>query len=239
MGDPYAELTDLLAPGIDRSRAQHVPFVVAVTGSVAVGKSTTAGIVRDALVDRDPGLRAEVVSSDGFLYPNRVIDGRGLSMRKGFPETYDRDALVAFLTSVKAGDRDVRVPLYSHEAYDVVDEYHVLAVDDVVVLEGLHLIDLSNAIDFAVYVDADEADIERWYVERFLELCESHTFYQQFAGMPRDETVAFARQVWSSINAVNLHEHIQPARRYADAVLDKGPDHTVRRLWRPRDTMHP
>jgi type I pantothenate kinase len=237
VGDPYVELSNLLGPGIERCRAQQVPYVLAITGSVAVGKSTTARLVREALVTRFDGLRAEVVSTDGFLYPNKVIDARGLSVRKGFPETYDRDALLAVLAALKAGARDVRVPLYSHEAYDVLDEYQALERDDVVVLEGLHLIDLSDAIDFTVYVDADEADIERWFVQRFLELRESNSFYRQFAGLPDDETIAFARQVWASINGVNLHEHILPARPFANAVFEKAPDHSVKRLIVNRESM--
>jgi type I pantothenate kinase len=238
VGDPYTELTKLLAPGIERCRAQRVPYVLAITGSVAVGKSTTAMLVRDALVADSSGLTVEVVATDGFLLPNREIDARGLSMRKGFPETYDRSALLAFLTALKSRAHRVRVPIYSHEAYDVLDEHLVLADNhDVVILEGLHLVKLSDAIDFVVYVDAAEQDIEQWYVERFQALRQSHAFYRQFADLSDGELDAFARQVWSSINGVNLHEHILPARQYADAVLEKGPDHTVRRLWRPRETM--
>lgn len=238
MADPYPELTTLLAPGIERCRALRVPYVLAITGSVAVGKSTTAMLVRDALLAESQGLTVEVISTDGFLLPNREIDARGLTMRKGFPETYDRDALLAFIAALKSRAHDVSVPVYSHEAYDVLDERQEIADDDdVVILEGLHLVELSDAIDFVVYVDAAEGDIEQWFVERFRVLSLSHAFYRQFANLPPDELDALARQVWSSINGVNLRDHILPARNYADAVLEKAPDHTVRRMWRPRETM--
>jgi len=230
MGDPLNELAELVAPRIAQCRAQQVPYILAVTGSVAVGKSTTALLLRDAVRTEDDSPRVEVVSSDGFLLPNRVLDARGLTMRKGFPETYDRAALLAFLQQVKSGARDVRVPLYSHETYDVLEEHDVLGADDVVILEGLHLVALSDAIDFTVYIDADESDIEQWFVDRFLHLRTSNAFYRQFAGLSDDEAAAFAREVWSSINGVNLREYILPSRDHADALLVKDHDHTIQRL---------
>jgi len=230
VGDPLYELAELVAPGIAQCRGQQVPYILAITGSVAVGKSTIALRLRDAIRADDDALRVEVVSSDGFLLPNRVIDARGLTMRKGFPETYDRDALLAFLQRLKSGVRDVQVPLYSHETYDVLDEHSVLGTDDVVIVEGLHLVALSDAIDFTLYVDADEGDIEQWFVERFFHLRTSNAFYRQFAGLSDDEAAAFARDVWSSINGVNLEENILPSREHADAVLVKDHDHTVQRL---------
>ena len=230
VGDPLNELAELMAPGIAECRGRQLPYILAITGSVAVGKSTTALLLRDAIRANDDALRVEVVSSDGFLLPNRDIDARGLTMRKGFPETYDRAALLAFLQQIKSGAPDVQVPLYSHETYDVLDEHDVLGPDDVVILEGLHLVALSDAIDFSVYIDADEADIEQWFVERFFHLRTSNAFYRQFAGLSDDAAAAFARDVWSSINGVNLRENILPSRDHADAVLEKDHDHTVRRL---------
>lgn len=238
MADPLVELQLLLRPGIEGCRARQVPHVTAITGSVAVGKSATARLLRESLTATVGGLRVEIVSSDGFLYPNRVLDERGLAMRKGFPESYDRDALVAFLEAVKAGERNIRVPVYSHEEYDVLDEQQVLAEADVVIVEGLHLLQLSDAIDVGIYVDADEPDIEQWYVDRFLELRSSgDSFYRQFARMSDDDVAAFARQVWAAINAVNLHEHILPTREFADIVVEKAPDHSIGRIRRPRDSM--
>ena len=240
MSDPAVELALLLRPGIERCRAERVPFVVAITGSVAVGKSATAALLREQLAGGDDPLAVEIVSSDGFLFPNRVLDARGLSMRKGFPETYDRDAIVQFLADLKAGVPEIRVPLYSHEHYDVLDEHQVVATVDVdaVVVEGLHLVGYGAAVDVAVYVDAEEADIERWYVERFLARCRSgDEFYRQFAGFSDDEAVAFARQVWDAINRVNLHQHILPTREWADVVVEKAADHSVRRIRLPRGNM--
>jgi type I pantothenate kinase len=238
MVDPLDELQLLLRPGIDGCRAQQVPNVIAITGSVAVGKSATARLLAGALTATIDGIHVEIVSSDGFLYPNRVLDERGLTMRKGFPESYDRDAIVAFLDAVKAGKRDIRVPVYSHEDYDVLEERQALTKADVVIVEGLHLLQLSEAIDVGIYVDADERDIEQWYVDRFFELRSTgHSFYRQFAHMPDDDLTAFARDVWATINAVNLHEFILPTRELADVVVEKARDHSVRRIRRPRDTM--
>jgi type I pantothenate kinase len=240
MVDPLDELQLLLRPGIDGCRAQQVPNVIAITGSVAVGKSAIARLLAEALTATVDGVRVEIVSSDGFLYPNRVLDERGLTMRKGFPESYDRDALIAFLDAVKAGERDIRVPVYSHDDYDVLEERQALTNADVVIVEGLHLLQLSKAIDAGIYVDADEPDIEQWYVDRFLELRNTgHSFYRQFARMSDDDIIAFARNVWASINAVNLHEFILPTRELADVVVEKARDHSVRRIRRPRDTMSP
>ena len=205
-------------------------FLVTIDGAVSVGKSTTAALLGDLLEVPPEALDVRIVSTDGFLFPNRVLEARGLLMRKGFPESYDHDALDSFVHSARDGATELRVPVYSHETYDVLDEHDVLGPDDVVILEGLHLVALSDAIDFSVYIDADEADIEKWFVERFFHLRTSNAFYRQFAGLSDDAAAAFARDVWSSINGVNLRENILPSRDHADAVLEKDHDHTVRRL---------
>lgn len=238
MADPLGELENLLRPGVDRCRGAQVPYVLVVTGSVAVGKSAIAQLLAKSLGAVSDGVRVEVVSGDGFLFPNRVLDARGLGMRKGFPESYDRDGLLAFLAAVKAGARGIRVPIYSHEDYDVLDEFQVLDTADVVILEGLHLLQLSDAIDVGIYVDAAEEDIEQWFVDRFLRLRSSgHSFYRQFSGFSDDEATALARQVWDGINAVNLHDYILPTRERADVVIEKGPDHSMRRIRLPRGNM--
>jgi type I pantothenate kinase len=233
-----SELQLLIRPGIEGCRGRQIPHVTVITGSVAVGKSTAARLLGESLRATVDGLRVEIVSSDGFLYPNRVLDERGLAMRKGFPESYDRDALVAFLGAVKSGERNVRVPVYSHEEYDVLDEQYVIAEADAVIVEGLHLLRLSDAIDVGIYVDAAEPDIERWYVERFLELRNSgHSFYAQFSGMSDAHVTELARHAWATINAVNLHEYILPTREFADVVVEKASDHSMRRIRRSRGNM--
>jgi type I pantothenate kinase len=237
--DALAELAEWIRPGLEACRDGGRPCVVAITGSVAVGKSTIATTVGERLAATDAAPRVDVVSTDGFLFPNRILEARGQWVHKGFPETYDRAALLAFLVEVKAGTRDVRVPRYSHDDYDVTGDYE-LAVGDVVILEGLHLVGLSDDIDFAVYVDASEADIERWFLERFHHLTAGgHSFYRQFASFTDEQLDEFARDVWVGVNAVNLHEYILPTRELADAVLEKASDHSVRHARRPRDSMRP
>jgi type I pantothenate kinase len=203
-------------------------FLIAIDGSVAVGKSTSARMISDLLDQPPDALTVEIVSTDGFLFPNRVLDARGLTMRKGFPESYDHDALQAFVASVRAGDAKLHAPVYSHETYDVLAAPLTLAAPDVLVLEGVHAMRLASTVDLAVFIDAAEPDIERWYVERFLRLRASGSaFYAQFASMSDAAATGFARAVWNEINAPNLHEHILPNRDHADVVVTKGPDHAV------------
>ena len=222
--------------------ARLVPFVIGVAGSVAVGKSTTARLLQ-AILARWPGPpRVDLVTTDGFLHPNAELERRGLLARKGFPESYDVRRLLRFLADVKAGEGEVRAPVYSHLLYDIVPgEAQTVRRPDIVIVEGLNVLSTSAAaevvvsdfFDFTVYVDADEADIERWYVERFLGLWatvfqEPASYFHRFAGLDSDEAVATARRLWSTINAVNLRENILPTRERADLILEKGPDHRVR-----------
>lgn len=210
------------APGRDGA------FVVSIDGAVSVGKSTTAGLVADDLEAPPDPLSVRVVSTDGFLYPNRVLQARGLAMHKGFPDSYDHEALEAFVASVRSGASELHAPVYSHESYDVLDEREAFPAPEVLVIEGLHTTRLAGVVDLTVYVDADEADIERWYTERFLELTAAGAgFYAQFSSMSGPGRVAFAREVWSEINAPNLHQFILPNREQAEVVVEKGPDHVV------------
>jgi type I pantothenate kinase len=203
-------------------------FVVTIDGAVAVGKSRTAAMLAELLEALPDVLDVRVVSTDGFLLPNRVLDARGLTMRKGFPESYDHDALAALVLGVRSGDAELSVPVYSHETYDVLDAPEVFAAPKVLVLEGLHTTLLSGTVDLTVYVDADENDVERWYAERFVELASTGTgFYRQFSGWPDQQLLEFAHGVWAQINGPNLREFILPGRRLADVVVTKGPDHAV------------
>ena len=206
------------------------PFVVSVTGSVAVGKSAAAAALAGALRPHP----VEVVCTDGFLFPNRVLDARGLTARKGFPESFDHDALARFLLDVRAGVAEAHAPVYSHATYDIVEgQTQIVRRPDVLVLEGLPF--PEDHVDFTIYLDADEDDIERWFVTRFRALsadarADEDSFFRPFAGYSEEQATRFASGVWAAINHVNLEEHILPVRDTSDVILEKGPDHAVRRV---------
>lgn len=218
---------------VERVRARLRPrgtAVVAVAGPVAVGKSTLATDLAGAL--RADGVSTEVVSTDGFLFSSAVLEARGLAPRKGFPESYDVDALRAMLTAVRDRAAEVRVPVYSHETYDIVaGEERALSPSDVLVLEGVNaLYATTGLVDLGVYLDAPLEVIEAWYVQRFERLCddaERGSFYGQFAGLDRAALVSAALQVYRAINLPNLLDHIAPSRDLADVVIEKRPDHAA------------
>ena len=229
MRDASVELATLAE---DRAADRVAPFVVGITGAVASGKSTLAEAVAGAV--RARGGTSDVVTTDGFLLPNRVLHERGLAMRKGFPESYDVDALTAFVDAVHGGATDLTVPVYSHVTYDVVPgRGRPLAPASVVVVEGVNTLGaLAGRLDLAVYLDASEADLEQWFLTRFHALChearsDPASFYRPFASMRADEVDAIACGTWTGINLVNLREHILPTRALADVVVSKGPDHRV------------
>lgn len=221
------------------------PFVVAVAGSVAVGKSTIARLLRE-LMSRWPDTpRVELVTTDGFLYPNAELERRGIMDRKGFPESYDRRALVSFLTEVKSGAPEVKAPFYSHMRYDIVPDAHTtVRRPDVVIVEGLnvlqpppapHDVAVSDLFDFSVYVDADPGHIAQWYVERFMALrtgafANPNSFFNVFSHLTDDEAVQTAMGYWNDINLPNLLENVLPTRHRASLVLQKAADHTVERV---------
>ncbi|HLR48782.1 MAG TPA: type I pantothenate kinase [Corynebacterium sp.] len=220
----------------------HVPFVIGVAGSVAVGKSTTARLLQVLLERWDSHPKVELVTTDGFLYPTKILQERGLMSRKGFPESYDRRALMRFVTDVKSGKEVVRAPLYSHVSYDIVpDEYQMVNQPDILILEGLNVLQtgptlmISDLFDFSVYVDARVETIEKWYINRFLGL--RHTAFREpgahfaaYADMNDEQAFAQAREIWQSINLPNLVENILPTRVRASLVLRKGADHTVEKV---------
>jgi type I pantothenate kinase len=225
------------------STAPRVPFVIGLAGSVAVGKSTISRVLQ-ALLARWPGHpRVDLVTTDGFLWPRRVLEARGLTERKGFPESYDVRRLVRFLSDVKSGAPEVCAPVYSHLIYDIVDgEVQVVRQPDVVIVEGLNVLQtgagpmfVSDFFDFSIYVDADEADVEQWYVERFLALRETvfrspTSYFHRYAALTREAAIDTARTLWRTINLPNLRQNVRPTRERAHLVLEKGRDHAVRRV---------
>jgi type I pantothenate kinase len=227
------------------STEAKVPYVIGIAGSVAVGKSTTARLLQALLARWPDHPRVDLVTTDGFLHPNQVLAERGIMHRKGFPESYDRRRLIEFLVALKSGAAEVRAPVYSHLVYDVLpDEEQLVRRPDVLIVEGLNVLQrgeaddelvVSDLFDFSIYVDAEEADARSWFLERFLTLRatafrDPSSFFHQYATLPEDEAVAFAHDVWDGINGVNLVENILPTRERAHLILEKGPDHRVRRV---------
>lgn len=203
-------------------RSAPRPYLVAITGSVAVGKSTLAQALASALA----AWKVDVVNTDGFLFPNAVLEARGLMPRKGFPESYDQTALDRFVAELKAGVAPLRVPLYSHVRYDVVEEVQIVDRPDVVILEGLQSI--RDGVDFAIYLDAPERELEMWFLERLRTLREDpRSFLHAYT---EEELLPLAKEVWRTVNLVNLREHIAPERERARVVVEKGPGHSVARI---------
>ncbi len=225
---------------------QRTPFVIGIAGSVAVGKSTTARLLRDLLRKGPENPKVDLVTTDGFLWPNAELERRGILHRKGFPESYDRKALLRFVVDVKSGVDHVEAPVYSHLTYDRTDEVVTLEHPDVVIVEGLNVLAppgtrgdgspgaaVSDYFDFGVYVDASSRDIRRWYVERFLKLrrtafADPASYFHRYSTYSDEEAAARAEELWDTINWPNLRENVQSTRGRADLVLRKDSDHSVK-----------
>ncbi|GAB2939898.1 type I pantothenate kinase [Streptomyces mayteni] len=220
------------------------PFVLAVAGSVAVGKSTVARLLRTLLARWPEHPRVELVTTDGFLYPNAELERRGLMARKGFPESYDRRALTRFVASVKAGQAEVSAPVYSHHVYDIVPgERLTVRRPDILIVEGLNVLQpappgrlgLADHFDFSLYVDARTSDIREWYLHRFRELRatafrDPSSYFSRYAGVPEETALAYAERNWRLINEPNLVENIAPTKGRATLVLQKDHTHAVRKV---------
>ncbi|CAM2812029.1 type I pantothenate kinase [Skermania piniformis] len=221
---------------------RQVPFVIGVAGSVAVGKSTTARVLQALLARWDHHPRVDLVTTDGFLYPTKELQRRGIMHRKGFPESYDRRKLLRFVTEVKSGVHQVSAPVYSHITYDIVArQFTVVRQPDILILEGLNVLQtgprlmVSDLFDFSIYVDARIEDIEHWYVTRFLALrktsfADPESHFHHYTGLNDRQATLAAEEIWASINRPNLVENILPTRPRATLVLRKDADHSINRL---------
>lgn len=225
---------------------RKMPYIIGVAGSVAVGKSTTARVLQALLARWSPRPKVDLVTTDGFLFPNEVLEREGLMQKKGFPESYDLPALLSFLSDIKSGRRPVRAPVYSHLTYDIIpNEWLEVDRPDILIVEGLNVLQtgrlpsdgkavpfVSDFFDFSVYLDADENVLRSWYVDRFLTLRgtafrDPKSYFHRYSKLSDDEAVATATSIWERINLLNLYENILPTRQRADLILKKGASHMV------------
>lgn len=224
-----------------------VPYVIGVAGSVAVGKSTFARILQALLAQWPDHPQVDLITTDGFLRPNRILEERGIMHRKGFPESYDTRELIRVMREIKSGRRNVEAPVYSHVVYDILDgDRIVIDQPDIVIVEGLNVLQsgegsdfVSDYFDFSIYIDAAEDDVEQWYVDRFLALRESvfknpDSFFRFYADLTDEEAVDTAREIWRSINGLNLRENILPTRDRASLILQKSRDHHIDKVYLKR-----
>ncbi|MEJ3404411.1 type I pantothenate kinase [Rathayibacter sp. YIM 133350] len=241
----YVTATERLHEATNRflgERAARTPFVIGIAGSVAVGKSTIARLLRELLSRWENTPRVELVTTDGFLFDNAELQRRGLMARKGFPESYDRRALLRFVSEVKSGAAEARAPFYSHLSYDIVPNAQItVRQPDVLIIEGLnvlqppsaaHRLAVSDLFDFSIYVDARTSDIARWYEERFLKLqrgafSDPKSYFHRYASLTEEQAREQARSIWQSINEPNLVQNIRPTRSRATLVLRKDANHAV------------
>jgi type I pantothenate kinase len=272
MGDPidldevrriYLSLSRLLSSHVESSQllfeqrnrflslsdVTKTPFVIGIAGSVAVGKSTTARVLKELLRRWPSSPKVDLITTDGFLHPNAVLERENLMQRKGFPESYDTGAILKFLSAIKAGQPNVKAPVYSHLVYDVVpNEYTIIDRPDILVFEGINVLQsrdlpadgkivpmVSDFFDFSIYIDAEEKLINNWYVARFMRLRETafrdpNSYFHRYASISDDEALSIAEGLWANINLKNLRQNILPTRPRADLILRKGPNHLIEQV---------
>ena len=226
-----------------------IPYIISIAGSVAVGKSTTARVLQALLTHLPKHRKVDLVTTDGFLHPNRVLHERNLMKKKGFPQSYDIVSLLNFVSDIKSGVKRVTAPVYSHLVYDIVpDEIQVIEQPDVLIIEGLnvlqsgmnyphapHRVFVSDFVDFSIYVDASEDLLHDWYVERFLKFRQGafsnpDSYFHNYAQLPEQDATNIAHQIWQEINGLNLKENILPTRERASLILTKGKHHTIKEV---------
>ena len=227
-------------------KAQKIPFIIGVAGSVSVGKSTTSRVLQALLNRWKEDTKVALITTDGFLYPNAVLEEKGLMLKKGFPQSYDIHSLLKFVSDVKSGEPEVKAPKYSHQVYDIIpDEYEIISQPDILILEGLNVLQsgmdypqdkprvfVSDYLNFSIYVDAEEEQLEEWYVSRFMnyrELAKGDvdSYFYNFIKLSNTEAEKVAQSVWREINRKNLRKNIVPTRERANLILHKGENHKV------------
>ncbi|MBT95752.1 MAG: type I pantothenate kinase [Acidimicrobiaceae bacterium] len=249
------EISNFYAPIVQRlikdqastRRTEHdkkKPLIIGVSGSVAVGKSTVSTILKKIMESSPTGLEAQVISTDNFLFSNSRLQKDQILHRKGFPESFDHGSIIKFLSAAREGKSDFKIPLYSHETYDIEEEALECRVTDVLILEGVNILQdsplgknqsgntIRDYIDFSIFIEADEAQIIQWYEKRFLDYCanaetDNNSFFFQFKDLSLEDRRTLANQIWQSVNNQNLAMHINPSKRFADLIINKGHDHSI------------
>ena len=230
-----------------QQESKKQPFMIGISGSVAVGKSTTSRLLQILLSRTFSGSTVELVTTDGFLYPNATLIEQNILNRKGFPESYDMELLLDFLNQLKNG-QSYQIPVYSHEIYDIVpDQKQTIQAADFIIVEGINVFQnpqndrlyMTDFFDFSIYVDAEVANIESWYIDRFKKLLDRakddpNNYYHRFTKQPEEEVLAFAHQVWESINLLNLKDYIEPTRNRAELILHKSANHEIDEIYLKR-----